>query len=60
MDVMGAFDHVDPYKLAEAIEAMEIDNDLIRWTLSFLMNRRVSLVIDGYKIPEQPIESGLP
>ena len=60
MDVMGAFDHVDPYKLAEAMEAMGVDNDLIRWTLSFLTNRRVSLVIDGYKTPEQPIESGLP
>ncbi|QKX53974.1 uncharacterized protein TRUGW13939_01054 [Talaromyces rugulosus] len=60
IDVMGAFDHVDPYKLSEAMEAAGLDNDLIRWTLSFLTNRRVSLVIDGYKAPEQPIDSGLP
>ncbi|RJE17249.1 reverse transcriptase, partial [Aspergillus sclerotialis] len=60
MDVMGAFDHVDPHKLAEAIGAIGIDNDLIRWTLSFLTDRRVSLIIDGYRTPEQPIDSGLP
>jgi hypothetical protein len=59
IDVMGAFDHVDLYKLSEAIEAAGLDNDLIRWTLSFLTDRRVSLIIDGYKAPEQPIDSGL-
>jgi hypothetical protein len=59
IDVMGAFDHVDPYKLSEAMEAAGLDNDLIRWTLSFLTDRRVSLIIDGYKAPEQPIDLGL-
>lgn len=60
IDVMGAFDHVDPHKLSEAMEAAGLDYDLIRWTLSFLTDRRVSLVIDGYKASEQPIDSGLP
>jgi hypothetical protein len=60
IDVIGAFDHVDPYKLSKAIEAAGLNNDLIRWTLSFLTDRRVSLIIDGYKAPEQPINSGLP
>ena len=60
IDVIGTFDHVDLYKLSEAMEAVGLDNDLIRWTLSFLTDRRVSLVIDGYKVPEQPIDSGLP
>ena len=60
IDVMGAFDHVDPYKLAEAMEAAGIDNDLIRWTLSFLTGRQVGLIIDSQKADVHPIASGLP
>jgi ribonuclease HI len=60
IDVLGAFDHIDPYKLGETMEALGVDYDLIRWTLSFLTDRQVSLVIDGYKTSEQPIASGLP
>jgi hypothetical protein len=60
IDVMEAFDHVDPYKLNEAMEATGLNNNLIRWTLSFLTDRRVSLIIDSYKAPKQPINSGLP
>jgi hypothetical protein len=30
IDVIGAFDHVDPYKLSEAMETTGLDNDLIR------------------------------
>jgi hypothetical protein len=57
---MGAFDHVDLYKLSEAMEAAGLDNDFIRWTLSFLIDRRVSFIIDGYKVSEQSIDLGLP
>jgi hypothetical protein len=60
IDVMGVFDHVDLYKFSEAMEAAGLDNDFIRWTLSFLTDRRVSLIIDGYKALEQPIDLGLP
>jgi hypothetical protein len=49
---MGAFDYVDPYKLSGAIEAAGLDNNFIRWTLSFFTDRRVSLIIDGYKALE--------
>jgi hypothetical protein len=41
------------------MEAAGLDNNLIRWTLSFLIDRRVSFIIDGYKAPEQPIDLGL-
>ena len=30
IDVIGVFNYVNPYKLAKAIEAIGIDNDLIR------------------------------
>jgi hypothetical protein len=56
---MRAFNHVDLYKLSEAMEATGLDNDLIRWTLFFLTDRRVSLIINSYKAPEQSIDSGL-
>jgi hypothetical protein len=30
IDIMGAFDHVDPYKLNRTIETTGLNNDLIR------------------------------
>jgi hypothetical protein len=42
------------------MEATGLNNNLIRWTLSFLTDRKVSLIINSYKIPKQPIDSGLP
>jgi hypothetical protein len=30
IDVIGAFDHVNLYKLSEAMEAVGLDNDFIR------------------------------
>jgi hypothetical protein len=49
---MGVFDYVNLYKLNKAMEAAGLDNDLIRWTLFFLIDRRVSFIIDGYKVSE--------
>jgi hypothetical protein len=60
INVMGAFDHVDLYKLSGAIETTGLDNDLIRWTLFFLIDKRVSLIIDSYKALKQSIDLGLP
>ena len=37
-----------------------IDNDLIGWTQSYLTDRSVELVIDGFTNPRQKIESGIP
>jgi hypothetical protein len=37
-----------------------INGDLIYWVTSFLMDRKVQLVIDGHQGPEQPINLGLP
>lgn len=37
-----------------------IDDVLIGWTQSFLTNRWVELVIDGYTNPKQKVESGIP
>jgi Reverse transcriptase (RNA-dependent DNA polymerase) len=37
-----------------------IPGDLIRWVDSFLTERRVQLVIDGYTCPIRDIETGVP
>ena len=39
---------------------LEIDNDLIGWTQSFLTDRRVEIIIDGHKNPERDVETGIP
>lgn len=60
MDVKGAFDHVAPAQLTRRMEELGLDGDLIRWTQSFLEDRRVQLVIDGFQCLEQPIQAGIP
>ena len=39
---------------------MGVDNDLIGWTQSFLTDRKVEIVIDGYINPEKRVETGIP
>jgi hypothetical protein len=60
MDIKGAFNHVDPARLVKWIEEIGINGDLIYWVTSFLMDRKVQLVIDGHQGLEQPINLGLP
>ena len=60
MDVKGAFDHVSRAKLVQRMADLGIDNDLIGWTQSFLTDRSVELVVDGFTNPRQKIESGIP
>jgi len=60
MDVKGAFDHLDPTRLIRRMREIGIDDDLCRWTQSFLSDRNVQLVIDGHQCPEREIQSGVP
>lgn len=39
---------------------MGIDGDLIKWTRSFLIDRKIQLVIDGHDNKERTIETGIP
>jgi ribonuclease HI len=59
MDVKGAFDHVSSSKLVERMRELRVDGDLVRWTWSFLADRKVQLVIDGFQCAEQPV-TGVP
>ena len=60
MDVKGAFDHVSRAQLAQKMYDLDIDDDLIGWTQSFLTDRWVELVIDGYINPSCKVETGIP
>lgn len=60
MDVKSAFDHVNPSQLVSRMRELGLDGDFIRWTQSFLANRKVQLVIDNTQCPIQSINSGVP
>ena len=60
MDVKGAFDHVSKGQLLNRMIELNIDDDLVNWTGSFLTDRKVQLVIDGHDNKERDIETGIP
>jgi len=47
MDVKSAFNNVDKTFLGKRMEEQGMEADLIRWTMSFMSDRRVRLVLDG-------------
>lgn len=60
MDVKGAFNHVSRNELMRKMEAMSADGDLVRWTGSFMEERKVSLVVDGLQCRAVAVETGGP
>ena len=60
MDVKGAFDHVSREQLLTRMIELGIDGDLVTWTGSFLINRKVQLIIDGHDNKKKEIETGIP
>lgn len=59
IDVKEAFDHVFQAELVKKMLELGIDNDLIRWTQSFLTDKWIELVIDGYINAKQKVETGI-
>ncbi len=60
MDVKEAFNHVPKGQILQLMIELEIDHYLVAWTESFLRNRKIQLVIDGYDKKESKIETGFP
>ena len=60
MDVKETFDHVSRRKLVQQMKELNIDNNWIGWTKSFLAERRVELVIDGSLGLAQGVDTGIP
>ena len=57
VDVKGAFDHVSKTQLIACMLELEVDEDFICWTKSFLTNRKLQLIINGHNNPKNNIET---
>jgi len=60
MDVQAAFNNTDSQLLGKRMEALGIQQDLIRWTGSFMRNRKVRLVLDGTEGEAYEVDTGIP
>src|SRR6267378_4077628 len=54
MDVKGAFPNTNPSRLIQCMVEVGIDGDLVSWVASFLSERKVQIVIDGFRCSAQP------
>jgi len=59
MDVKSAFNNVDKTFLGKRMEELGQEADLIRWTMSFMSDQRVKLVLDGETGDENPVDTGV-
>lgn len=57
IDIKGAFDHVSRSCLLQTMENMDADDELMRWTESFMLDRIVSLVIHRHLCEEIAVET---
>jgi len=60
MDVQATFNYTDSQLLRKRMEALGIQRDLIRWTGSFMRNRKVRLVVDGTEGEAYEVDTGIP
>ena len=60
MDVKSAFNNVNKALLGKRMEELGVEADLIHWTMSFMTDRRVKLVLDGEVGEENPVDTGVP
>jgi len=60
MDVKSAFNNVSKAHLGRRLATLGIEPDLVRWTMSFMMDRQVKLVLDGKTGRARPVDTGIP
>jgi len=60
MDVQAAFNNTSKGLLARRLKELGVEADLIRWTISFMSDRRVKLVLDGEEGEAHKVETGIP
>src|SRR4030095_9555736 len=60
LDIRGAYPNICRKRLIKRMVELGIPGDIIRWTNSFLTDRRVQLVIDGYICPMREVDCGVP
>lgn len=47
MNVKAIFDHISPNRLLGNMDAMETDDNIVRWTRFFMLERSISLIFYG-------------
>jgi len=60
MDIKSAFNNVSRSHLCQRMATLGVDPDLVRWTDSFMQDRRIRLEMEGRTGAEHSIESGIP
>jgi len=60
MDVKSAFNNVNKTFLGKRMEKLGVKADLIRWTMSFMSDRQVKLILDGETSEPYPVDTGVP
>ncbi len=60
LDIKGAYPNICRKRLIQRMVDLGIPGDIVRWTNSFLTDRKVQLVIDGYTCLMRDIDSGVP
>jgi len=60
MDVKSAFNNVSRGHFIERMLQLEVEHDLVRWTESFMSERKVRLVTNGQEGEDHDINTGIP
>jgi len=60
MDVKATFNNVSWTVPSRRLGELGIEPDLVRWTDSFMSDRRVKLVLEGREGGEHGVETGIP
>ena len=60
MDVKSAFNNVGRSHLIGRVMALGVESDLVRWTESFVSERKVRLVLNGQEGGDHEVDTGIP
>jgi len=60
MDVKSAFNNVSRGHLIGRMMALGVGSDLVRWTESFVSDRKVRLVLNGQEGGDHEVDTGIP
>ncbi len=60
LNIKEAFDHVSLAQLVKILKKLKMSKTAIKWTISFMQKRRLSLIFDDNQLDFQEIESGIP
>jgi retron-type reverse transcriptase len=60
VDISGAFDTVNPFRLLDILRKKRLPLWIVRWVQAFITTRNTTLVIQGHETPSFPVEAGVP